>query len=223
MLEFQCLAPSPSTDARGNTGGISRKRASVPCTWVDSKMMEASMLFFHPFWASNRWGLQLLQCLKNKWGIKQICVINWLSRRCPPPLTFSTGVNSGGIPGWLLQDYQSSMAVYPPSGAAVGIPLGNHPLQIERSKLERYRVISERTSRVIGTTPRATIKNARFAWPDLQHFLFETRTLISSWCVSDGGPSGENTKDFQSFRFIWVFVLPGRPSLTNSGRPRGQH
>ena len=31
----------------------------------------------------------------------------WVS----PPLTFSTGVNSGGIPGWLFQDYQSSMAV----------------------------------------------------------------------------------------------------------------
>ena len=68
MLEFQWLVPFPSTDARGNTGGMSRKRASVPCTWVDSKMMAASMLLFHPFWASTRWGLQLLQCLTTNGG-----------------------------------------------------------------------------------------------------------------------------------------------------------
>ena len=49
MLEFQWLVPFPSTDARGNTGGISRKRASVPCTWVDQKRWQLPMLLFHPF------------------------------------------------------------------------------------------------------------------------------------------------------------------------------
>ena len=51
MLEFQWLVPFPSTDARGNTGGISCKRASVPCMRVGSKTMAAPNVALSLFWA----------------------------------------------------------------------------------------------------------------------------------------------------------------------------